>query len=255
MGSKTEVQVGKKFGSWTVLKIEVKNPNSHAKRVRKGALCQCDCGTLRYIEYRSLYDGRTTNCGCISRPLGYQKHMKKLSTKQGEKFGHLTIIEDCGIINGIHKSKCKCDCGNIIYVANKHLKTGHTRSCGCIKLSYGAEKIKNLLNKNNIPFIQEYTFSDLYSPKNCKLRFDFAIFQNQKLYELIEFDGLQHFQPASGYYEGKFLQIQRYDKIKNNYCKKHNIKLIRIPYTEINNINLKLLQLDDFLLEEKKNVF
>jgi len=79
--------------------------------------------------------------------------MKKLSTKQGEKFGHLTIIEDCGIINGIHKSKCKCDCGNIIYVANKHLKTGHTRSCGCIKLSYGAEKIKNLLNKNNIPFI------------------------------------------------------------------------------------------------------
>ena len=39
MGSKSEVQIGKKFGSWTVLKIEVKNPNSKAKRVRKGALC------------------------------------------------------------------------------------------------------------------------------------------------------------------------------------------------------------------------
>ena len=39
MGNKSEVIVGKKFGSWTVLQTEVKNPNSHAKRVRKGALC------------------------------------------------------------------------------------------------------------------------------------------------------------------------------------------------------------------------
>lgn len=44
MGSKKEVTVGKKFGDWTVLEIEVKNPNSKAKRVRKGALCECKSG-------------------------------------------------------------------------------------------------------------------------------------------------------------------------------------------------------------------
>jgi hypothetical protein len=30
--------------------------------------------------------------------------MEKLSTKQGDKFGHLTVIKDCGMINGRHKS-------------------------------------------------------------------------------------------------------------------------------------------------------
>ena len=34
------------------------------------------------------------------------------------------------------------------------------------------------------------------------------------------------------------------DDLKNEYCKKHNIKLIRIPYYELKNINLKLLGVD-----------
>lgn len=253
MGSKSEVIVGKKFGSWTVLQTEVKNPNSHAKRVRKGALCQCDCGTLRYIEYRSLYDKRTTNCGCKTRLEGYKKHQKQGEIALGEKFGDLTVIQDIGMINGTHKCKCKCKCGNIINVTNDHLKSGHTKSCGCRTLSFGAEKIKNLLIEHKIPFIQEYTFSDLKSPSGGFLRFDFAIFKDSQLYELIEFDGIQHFKPCSGYFENKLKQIQQYDKIKNDYCKNHNIQLIRIPYYKEKNIDLKLLKLDNILtLEENK---
>lgn len=38
MGSKAEVQVGKKFGLWTVLEIEVKNPNSGAKKSAQGCV-------------------------------------------------------------------------------------------------------------------------------------------------------------------------------------------------------------------------
>ena len=28
-------------------------------------------------------------------------------------------------------SRCRCDCGNIVIVQNIHLRSGHTKSCGC----------------------------------------------------------------------------------------------------------------------------
>ena len=34
--------------------------------------------------------------------------------------------------NGIVKWKCLCDCGNITYVPINHLKSGATKSCGCL---------------------------------------------------------------------------------------------------------------------------
>ena len=58
----------------------------------------------------------------------------------------------------------------------------------------------------------------------------------------IEFDGSQHFYPFddSEYYKNEFVKLQLNDKIKNEYCLNNNIKLIRIPYTEIKNINVIL---------------
>lgn len=248
MGSKKEVTVGKKFGDWTVLEIEVKNPNSKAKRVRKGALCECKCGKQQYIEYRALYDGRTTNCGCEWHKQAGQKRMLNNIIPIGTQFGKLTVIGDAGMDKyNKHFSICQCECGTILNVANTHLKNGHTRSCGCQTESFGSQKIKKLLQNNNINFITEYTFSDLLSPNGWPLRFDFAIFKDQQLYELIEFDGPQHYNSYSGYYEGKLEQIQQYDEIKNQYCKEHNIKLIRVSYKEENNITLELLELNNYM--------
>lgn len=39
----------------------------------------------------------------------------------------------------------------------------------------------------------------------------------------------------------EFLKIQKRDKVKNDYCDKNNIKLIRIKYSE--NIEEKLISL------------
>lgn len=246
MGSKSEIVIGKKFGDWTVLAIDVKNPNSKAKRVRNTALCECKCGKQQYIEYRALYDGRTTNCGCEWHKKAAKKRQEQSIIPIGTQFGELTVIGDAGMINHKHCSQCQCSCGNVIIVSNTHLKLKHTQSCGCMTGSIGANKIKNILLENNINFISEYTFSDFISPKNGKYRFDFAIFKDQNLIELIEFDGAQHFSPQKGYYEGQFETIKEHDKIKNDYCKKHHIKLIRIPYYEIEEINLAKLELEDY---------
>ena len=37
-----------------------------------------------------------------------------------------------------------------------------------------------------------------------------------------------------------FERLKRRDNIKNNYCAKNNITLIRIPYWEVNNISVLL---------------
>jgi len=58
---------------------------------------------------------------------------------------------------------------------------------------------------------------------------------------LIEYDGIQHFKPIK-YFGGeeKFKFQQKTDFIKNEYCKNNNIKLLRIPYWEFDNIKLIL---------------
>ena len=59
----------------------------------------------------------------------------------------------------------------------------------------------------------------------------------------IEYDGIQHFEPTRFNKKmtieeanDNFIQQKFRDEIKNNYCKNNNIKLLRIPYTEYDNI-------------------
>ena len=57
----------------------------------------------------------------------------------------------------------------------------------------------------------------------------------------VEYDGTQHFKSVDffgGEESLKYTKIN--DKIKNNFCKKSNIKLIRINYKE--NLKEKLLE-------------
>ena len=55
-----------------------------------------------------------------------------LSTRLiGQRFGHLTVIEDTG--KRLHRSiiwKCKCDCGNEHEVTSNNLNGGKVNSCG-----------------------------------------------------------------------------------------------------------------------------
>jgi hypothetical protein len=73
------------------------------------------------------------------------------------------------------------------------------------------------------------------------LRFDFAIFnENNNLSHLIEFDGKQHTNDYNAWGGTETLEERHLrDELKNLYCKNHNIKLIRIPYTKRNNIKLQ----------------
>ena len=103
-----------------------------------------------------------------------------------------------------------------------------------MKASKGEVKIHEILEQAGLNFEEEYSFPDLISSTGRELRFDFAIFDDDgDLMFLIEYQGIQHYQPKSkfGGFEG--LRKQSYnDMLKREYCKKHNIILVAIPYTD-----------------------
>lgn len=96
---------------------------------------------------------------------------------------------------------------------------------------------------NNIPFQKEWIFED-FKP----YRFDF--FVDNKY--VIEYDGKQHFNDYSwGNTKYKKKDVWDRDNLKNNYCLSHNIRIIRIPYTHYNELNIKdlLLETSKFIIE------
>ena len=92
-----------------------------------------------------------------------------------------------------------------------------------VKEYYGEHKI-----------YEEKVFNDCVNPiTKYPLRFDIYI---SDINTIIECDGVQHNKKDS-YYNNLVLQSGHTptyitDKIKESYCKEHNIKLIRIPYVK-----------------------
>lgn len=132
----------------------------------------------------------------------------------------------------------KCDKNHIFEMNYNHFQRG--QRCPYCNGSGGEIEIQNYLNKNQLEYKREYSFVDLVYKD--KLRFDFAIFSKTELLCLIEFDGIQHFKPKnfgniSMEEASEQLKLTRLrDKMKNDYCKKKKINLIRIHYTQINEI-------------------
>ena len=168
------------------------------------------------------------------------KQLKIIKTTEidltGQRFGKWTVLSksDKRSASGSIYWHCKCDCGTEREVNGLSLRNGTSLSCGAhANISKGNEKIKQILTEANIPFEMEKKF------KTCidvnELPFDFYVDNKY----LIEYDGIQHFQPTIFDYE----YTHRHDRIKNSWCQNNNIPLIRIPYT-----HFKELCLQDLIL-------
>ena len=51
-----------------------------------------------------------------------------------QRFGRLVVIEMVGTKTGHSIWKCLCDCGNVRLNVDSNLKTGSTKSCGCLQI-------------------------------------------------------------------------------------------------------------------------
>lgn len=113
-----------------------------------------------------------------------------------------------------------------------------------ISISKGQDKIRDVLFNNNIAFKQEYNVSA------CGGRFDFAIFDENGLSYLIEYDGEQHYGVVE-YWGGEeeYAKRKERDGRKNQWAKDQGVPLIRIPYT------LKDVHLRDLVPKTSKYVW
>jgi hypothetical protein len=139
-------------------------------------------------------------------------------------------------INGSTHIKVKCKIHNYewdIYPSN--LLKG--RWCPICNLPYSEKVVYDYLINNNYNIKVQYTFSDLYGKNSEKLKFDFAILnENNNLLGLLEVDDCEHRYNTK---QPRRIRARERDKIKNEYCKLHNISLYRLPFvnksTDFNN--------------------
>jgi hypothetical protein len=108
--------------------------------------------------------------------------------------------------------------------------------------SKGEQKIINILQRHNIKCRREIEFSDLKGSHGAPLRFDIGVYNNQnQLICLIEYDSEIHFQFVKFFHKTitNFNKRKGYDRIKNRYCIRKNIPLIRIPYWDLENLTFE----------------
>lgn len=109
----------------------------------------------------------------------------------------------------------------------------HGQGCPKCKASHGEKKVREYLKKHNFVFQEQYVI-----PVNdTHLRLDFYL-EEQGHRFAIEYNGIQHYQPIERFNGQKGYEQQIYrDNLKKEYCKKHNIELIVIPYNDESIIN------------------
>lgn len=206
--------------------------------------CLCGCGRTLIVRGDYLRNGSINDCGKT-------KQRKIKIDYTGRQFENFTVLGR----GEYNKWKCITDDNEIIFKTstelsqakvykkiteqkeeNQNLKQIRSIYHNMKRASEGEFIIAMLLIQNQIKFKMEYIFTDLQSNNNGYYRYDFYVDDRY----IIEFDGKQHFKEIK--FLGKLSEIQESDKIKTQYCLNNNIPLIRIPYTELSNIQFIDLQ-------------
>lgn len=185
-----------------------------------------DCGHMSEMLPGNIVKGY----GC-KHCSGNQKRTHKMFLNDFYKCEDSEEYEVLGAYNNSNeKIKIKHKC-SFEYEVRPSKFINSNKRCPKCNFSKGEKHIYNFLKKNNVDFKEQFRFDDCRL-KN-KLPFDFALFENDELLCLIEYQGEQHFR-ARDFFGGEegFIYQQKRDSIKKEYCIKNNIPLIEIPYWE-----------------------
>ena len=140
--------------------------------------------------------------------------------------GNEYIFLDEYVANKIKLRVKHTKCNNIYDVTPSDFLMGYR--CPYCNSPKGEVTINKIIKSLGINYEAQKVFEDLKD--KSYLSYDFYI-PDQNI--LIEYQGLQHYEPVD-YFGGedKFKLQQKHDKLKADYAKDHNYKLITVPYTE-----------------------
>lgn len=138
-------KTGNKYGRLLVTKMLNISKNGHPDFE-----CLCECGNKVIVNSDCLRkNGGTKSCGCLNTEKRKLLGESKFQDLSGLVFGRLKVV---GINShpqkGLYLWDCECDCGNTTIVSSNALKTGNTKSCGCLHSETAAERLGyDLTNK------------------------------------------------------------------------------------------------------------
>lgn len=106
---------------------------------------------------------------------------RKLIDLTGQKFGMLTVTKRAGSIRNKSTWYCNCDCGTTDFVAiSSDLKSGNTKSCGCLHKSVVSKIGEKNKKYNNYDLSGEYGIG--YTTKSEEFYFDLEDYDKIKDY-------------------------------------------------------------------------
>ena len=131
---KRENLIGQKFNHLTVIELDEEKTN---QTKRTYWICECDCAdhTRLSVLASNLKRNNSTKCKYC-----------KAENLIGQTFNQLTVISRIIDENDKVMWKCQCTCGNTVIVRGDSLKSGHTKSCGCLQK-------KHIANLNTLNLI------------------------------------------------------------------------------------------------------
>ena len=117
--------IGKKYSRLTVVATATSTSD------RRKWECICDCGRVAIVAGTHLRSGATQSCGCLQKD---RVHAKRFIDITGRHFGRLVVLSlaskrECGE----YRWSCRCECGRITVADGAGLKSGNTKSCGCLR--------------------------------------------------------------------------------------------------------------------------
>lgn len=147
------IQLGQTYGKLTVIRYGSKS---------RSYWCECACGlSCQLVMAYSLR--RTTGAKLQCRACRYsvekrfrldlEKRTKRAQRtpviQPGDRFGLLTAVKPGYLRSGPNSSHwCSCDCGQLsVLVINTNLRSGATRSCGCLTGRPGRNAIGSMAGR------------------------------------------------------------------------------------------------------------
>lgn len=161
----------------------------------------------------------------------HEEFLGEVITLEGDNYKVMELYKGAKTRIGMQHKKCNRI--SSLY-PDKFLSEG--ARCLYCHSSRGEQLIERHLDASS------YQYETQYIIPGCKnervLPFDFGVFRDGYLMALIEYEGIQHFEIVE-FFGGKdgFERVRKNDRIKRNYCLDNDIKLIEIPYWDIENIS------------------
>lgn len=184
---------------------------------------ECENGHIYIQDRRNLLAGkRCKKCYDDNKILSFDEIFNRFKNIHGDYYEY-----DFKDFKNLH-SKIIIKCGKGHSFSQKVSNHLQGKGCPICRESLGERTIRIFLENNNIYYIRQKKFRDCKYIK--ELPFDFYI---PKYNTCIEYDGVQHFESVSVFGgDNEFEKTKVKDKIKDEYCIKNNIHLLRISYSD-----------------------